>query len=165
MTMPTVGAGGPGYASDINLMARTIEAISVFYGASNAAVTAGSDTTSSTSFANMTGTGSVTSFSFTKFSSSTRVLLSCDSCTFFVAGGTSAGIEVALQIGGFDYPCGRLNILASQSAPVSGFATASGLLAGSYTIQARWRRFVNSGVAIPTRATSDWLAISAREVS
>lgn len=131
-------------------------------GASAQATTSGSDSTTSASYVNMAGTGSVTSFSFTKRNSATKVRLGMS------AGWTNATATTlqrfGLQLNAVDYDCFQ-SILG-----VGGFTTASGFVlvgagvvgAGTYTVQARWKR--QGGTGTGSRGTNEWLAIEALEV-
>lgn len=153
-------AGNKLLASELNALNDLATAAITEYGISAAAVTSGTDDTSSGTLVNMAGTGSTTAFSFTKIASSTRV-------RFDVRPGwraiTAAGwAEFAVLMNGVDYVVGRdvqLSIGDSQMASL--FSYVSGVAAGIYTCQLRWR--VASGTTI-RRSTQEWVSASASEV-
>lgn len=133
-------------------------------GVSQAATSSGSDTTTSDTYANMAGTGAVTSFSFTKLVASTRVRIAM-SVTFFTSAITTGGM-FGVNINSTDYDVVRHShntAGASVHLTANGFAfVAAGLAAGTYTVQGRWKRTVAAGTL--TRDNNDWLAIEAMEV-
>lgn len=132
-------------------------------GISVLAVTSGQDTTTSLSYVNLAGTGAVTSFSFTKRFASTRVRLDF-SATFFTTH-ANTGPQFGMRVNAVDYDVARMKgsiILASSRLHTSGFTyIASGLAAGAYTVQGRWRALDSGGTL--TRDVADWLCMSARE--
>lgn len=133
-------------------------------GVAAAATSSGSDTTTSDTYANMAGTGSVTSFSFTKLVSTTRIRIGL-SATFF-SSVTGLGAQFGVSINSVDYDVCKLshNVAgASVHLVASGFTyIASGVAAGTYTVQGRWRRTAATGTL--TRDGNDWLCIEAQEV-
>lgn len=131
------------------------------YGASNQAVTSGSDTTTSATYVNMTGTGAVTSFSFTKRRAATRVKLSTG-MTWSASAAGSCLVRVGLLLNSVDYDCAQQIIGASQFGSLAGWQYATGVPAGTYTVQARWKRTGGTGTA--QRSVNEWLAIEAEEV-
>lgn len=130
-------------------------------GVSNAAVTSGSDTTTSSSYANMAGTGSVTSYSFTKALTSTRLKVTI--AASYVALTNNATVQVGVLVSGTDYDCGRVLITTGAGGYSMGWAYITGLAAGTYTIQARWKR--TSGTGTASRGTDQWLSIACAEVT
>jgi hypothetical protein len=125
------------------------------------AVTSGTDTTTSATYVNMAGTGSVTTFSFTKRTANTRVKLEMNA-GFTNAVGTSL-VDFALQIGGTDYQMGHtIQLVVTATQQFSGVRIVSGIPAGVYTVQCRWRREGGSGT--PTRGSNEWLSASAEEI-
>lgn len=132
-------------------------------GVSQAAVSSGTNTTNSSSYSSMAGTGSVTSFSFTKRFATTRVRIDM-SATFYTST-TACGARFGVLVNGTDYDVCQLagNVpVAVTHLPAAGFAyIPSGLAAGSYTVQGRWKWIGSTGTL--TRDNNDWLAISARE--
>jgi hypothetical protein len=134
-------------------------------GVSAAAVTSGNDSTTSASYANLAGTGSQTSFSFTKRygSSDTRIKVNL-AASFFLNVAASTKVSFGVLINGTD-----TEIVAVLCNPISththisatGYIT--GVQAGTYTVQGRWKRV--SGAGTPTRDTNDWLTITAEEVA
>jgi hypothetical protein len=110
----------------------------------------------------MAGTGSVTSFSFPKQISTTRLIV-------WMMGGWQNATAVSdlsfgVLVNGTDYELDRqsLNTTASIGKFI-GFALITGLTAANYTIQGRWKR--RSGSGTPTRSAAEWLAISCTEIN
>ena len=131
-------------------------------GVSAAATTSGSDTTTSSSFANLAGTGSVTSFSFTKALTSTRLIVRLEMGwqNATAVSDMSAGVNVNST----DYEVARQSLNTTTNIGyVAGFVIISGLTAGVYTVQGRWKR--RSGSGTPTRSSTEWLAISCAEIT
>lgn len=133
-----------------------------FYGTSGQSTTSGFDTTTSATFVNCAGTGNLSSFSFTKVFANTSVLL--DVQTSFFTSVAAGGAEFALRINGTDYTCTHENASATGVATkVGGWAIATGIPVGVYTVQARWRRYLGTGTC--QRGTDQWMSISAREIN
>jgi hypothetical protein len=132
-------------------------------GVNAAATTSGTDTTTSSSYANMAGTGAVTSFSFTKREAGTRIKVTMH-CSYSSVT-NNAQIAIAARIDGTDYEVAIGATAASgQAKTVSGVAFVSSIAAGTYTVQGRWKR--NSGTGTATRTTNnDWLTIVCEEVN
>lgn len=125
------------------------------------AVTSGTDNTSSTSYANMAGTGSVTSFSFTKRQTATRVKMWV-AATMYATTATQDAFIAAL-INGTDYDLIKQPAVLNERQPFVATRLISGIPAGTYTVQMRWRRTGATGV--PTRDAADWLSAYAEEVN
>jgi len=125
------------------------------------AVTAGADTRANTSYGNLAGTGSQTSFSFTKVAASTRICVSIHATFFSNAANTGAAFGVLIN--GTDYDIARLppTLAANEHVQVSGVAYLPGIAAGAHTVQGRWKTITGGGTI--SRDGVDWLAISARE--
>jgi len=159
MAVPITFAAGQWLnASDLNDLVSMLGGET---GASNPAVTSGNDTTTSASYVSLAGTGSVTSFSFTKVWASTRVELS-------IAAGwspttSSAGVTFGMRIDSTDYDCVKDVKGTGVVGTPSGFAVVTGLAAGTYTVQARWKRHTGTGTL--NRDTNHWLAILAKEIN
>lgn len=137
-------------------------AIISFYGESAPSTTSGTDVTSSATFVNCAGTGNKASFSFTKTIANTRVLLECGASFYTTA--ATGGAEFALRLNGTDYTCTHENSSGiGVATKVDGWAIASGIPVGVYTVQARWRRYTGTGVC--TRGIDQWMSISAREIN
>jgi hypothetical protein len=130
-------------------------------GVSNQSVTAGTDTTTSATYANLAGTGSTTSFSFTKVLTSTNLFVTVHAG--FLAATNSAICRFGVLVNGVDNDCGQDIQAAGDYIGVSGFAIISGLSAGTYTIQGRWRRVGGTGTC--TRDTNTWYALEAAETT
>lgn len=130
-------------------------------GVSNQAVTSGTDTTTSASYANLAGTGSVTSFTFNKVLASTRVIVRVEAGWQSIT--NTANTRFGVNVAGTDYDCAQGLAQTGQNLLQAGFAIISGLAAGAYTVQGRWRRV--GGAGTPTRTTNEWLAISAAEIT
>lgn len=133
-------------------------------GIAGTAVSSGSDTRSNGTYANLAGTGSVTSFSFTKALTSTRIRIDM-SATFFSSVSTS-GARFGVLVDGVDYDVCQLRatVAVNEHVTAAGFVYigASVVAAGSITVQGRWLRAEGGGTL--TRDPADWLAISAREL-
>lgn len=130
-------------------------------GVSNQAVTAGTDTTVSATYVNLAGTGSTTSFSFTKVLASTNLLVELHAG--FQATTNSAIARFGVLVNAVDNDCAQNIQVAGSYNQCTGFAIISGLAAGTYTIQGRWRRVGGTGTC--TRDTNCWLAIAAAETT
>lgn len=130
---------------------------------SNAAVTATTDSTSSTSFVNMAGTGSVTSISFTKkYASSISKLCVTVVAGLYVSNADTRG-TIAVQIAGNDFPVFQTATQAvNEHEQYTSTIYVGGVAAGATTIQARWRRHVGTGSL--NRGVDDWLTIDVKEV-
>jgi hypothetical protein len=128
------------------------------------AVTSGSDTRAAGTYANMAGTGSVTSFSLVKALTPTRIRVDV-AATFFSSVATS-GARFGVLIDGVDYDVCQLRatVAANEHVTAAGFIYigASVVAAGTWTVQGRWLRTEGAGTL--SRDSADWLAISAREV-
>lgn len=140
----------------------------VIYGSENGiagpATTSGTDTCTTTStYQNLAGTGSVTSFSFVKRVTASRIRIDL-SATFYSSAVTS-GPKFGVRLNSTDYDVCQLRATLANAAahlPCSGFIyIPSGVPAGTYTVQGRWTRM--DGAATLSRDSGDWLAISARE--
>lgn len=137
-------------------------------GVNAVATTSLTNTTTSASYANLAGTGSQTSFSITKrFSSSQTRLKVHMSASFWAGGGVfPVGAMFGVLINGVDTDMFLLNLetsTASNNKFGSGTAFITGLAAGTYTVQGRWKRTSAGGT--PTRDAGNWLTITAEEVS
>lgn|GEM_PF-6592809 len=154
MSGQTFDAGVPPTADQLTKIVYQNDA-----GVSAVAVTSGTDTTTSSSYANMAGTGSTTSFSFTKVLAATVVKVSI--AASWVSNTAASTVEIGVLVDGTDYPCKRLPVVSGAGVDQVGWAYISGLAAGTYTIQARWRR--STGTGTPTRAADQWLCLSAAE--
>jgi hypothetical protein len=120
------------------------------------------DDTASTSYVNMAGTGSVTSFSFTKRYAATRIRVDLQA-SFQVIGTGNSAARFAVLINGTDYDIVNRHVNpALTHAETGGTRYISGVAAGTYTVQGRWRR--TAGTQTLRRASDDWLSISATEV-
>jgi hypothetical protein len=121
------------------------------------------DTTTSATYVNMAGTGSVTSFTFVKRFASTRIKVDLDAT--FSTSATGSGPKFGVRINGADYDLCQIgaNAPSAVHTQASGVKYISGIPAGTYTIQGRWLRLAGAGTL--TRDFNDWLAISAAEVA
>jgi len=165
MTSPT--AGQLSYRSDqdaIELYDGTnwvlLNPADVF--TNGAAMSSGTDTTTSATYVNMGGTGSTTSVVATKKSAGTRLLVEIAMSFFVTVNDTTTRFGV--NVNSVDYDIFRLAGTVSSGVHVfiSGFQYISGLSAGSYTIQGRWRRDAGTGTC--TRDLNDWFNLRCREV-
>lgn len=136
-------------------------AIALGYNAvSNPAVSSGSDTTASSAYVNMAGTGSVTSFPITKKLAATKLVI-----RQHVGWQNTVGLSqmsFGVSVNGVDYECTRHSANATNTPLISsGLIVISGLAAGTYTVQGRWKRRGGSGT--PTRSNDEILAMEAEE--
>lgn len=156
-------ADAPGQPEVWNGTAWVPVAIPTWPGVSNPAVTSGTDTTASNSFANMAGTGSVTSFSVTKNDGATKLRIDMSMTCF--SDNVNTGCVIGVRINAVDTTVARTpaTITSGIHFPVSGFAYVTGLAAGVYTVQARWARAGSGPTGTLTRDSNDWLAVSAIE--
>lgn len=121
-----------------------------------------SGTLTSTSYLDVPGVAS-TSFSFTKYAQASAIEIRMKSLAFST--GTSTGLRLGVRISSTDYDVALAYYTSANIyVPVSGFAqVAAGLAAGTYTVQARWKRDSGSGT-ITTSSSISELDMSAREV-
>lgn len=131
-------------------------------GINNAATTGGAnnDTTSGT-YVDMAGTGSVTSFNFTKRYPASRLKVTSHVSMFAVT--SSSNAQIGMRIDGVDH--NLFTMVATLNVHGFGSATTylSGVTSGIKTAQMRWRR--SSGTGTLRRDSGDWLSISVEEVS
>lgn len=122
------------------------------------------DTTTSVTFVNMAGVNNLTSFQFEKMYDETRVRL--DMAGGWFCTNTLTDAEFALRIDGVDYPLAFMgSSVGTDRLTYNGFDYVPGgtIAAGTYTVQARWRRPAGAGT-LSRGAGDDMLCISAREV-
>lgn len=130
-------------------------------GVNGTAMTAGTNDTTSAAFANMGGTGSVTSFQFVKHYAATRIRVYM-SASFYVTAAPPSNVIFGVQINGVDYEIVRGVGQVNERQINSAVGYISGVPAGTYTVQGRWRR--ESGTTTCRRDTADWVSINAKEV-
>jgi hypothetical protein len=120
---------------------------------------AAADATSSAAYANLSGTSS---FAFVKQDAASRLKVTIHAGAFVSAAGTKPMYGV--QIGGTDYDVVSQTInVTNTHVNISGFSYLTGVPAGSYTVQGRWRRAAGTGSI--TRNNEDWLSISVKELT
>jgi hypothetical protein len=142
-----------------SLMALVDAARNSTAGINGQALSAGaSETTTSATFVNCAGTGSTTSFSWTKKRSDTDALLKIDASALNAT--ANAYIRFALRINGTDYELAG-GAAGTIQSDFSGERVVSGIPAGTYTVQVRWRR--SAGAGTPTRNENCWLSASVTE--
>jgi len=126
-----------------------------------AVAASGGDSTSSATYVSMAATSS---FSFTKYLSTTAIKI--DMHVTFAVGAVSTAGRFAVLINGVDYDICQMFINEANSRRIASGAVpvAAGLGAGVYTIQARWRRPSGAG-ALSRFVTDDWLTLCATEVA
>ena len=129
-------------------------------GVNAVAVTSGQNDTTSATFVNMAGTGSQTSFAFTKRYTATRVKIEFSFDAYCITSGTD--VEVGVSINGTDYLIRKAVLVVNQHQSYTATAYLSSIASGSHTVQAIWRRSAGTGTA--RRDSGDWLSISAEEV-
>jgi hypothetical protein len=120
----------------------------------------GNENTVSSSYANL---GATSSFSFVKEYTSTKIKIEMSASA--QTNGLATGVRYGVLINGTDYdvcqmvyPSSTVRFLAAGVAVVT-----SGLAAGTYTIQARWKR-VSGSATVQRFITDDWLSVCATEV-
>lgn len=117
---------------------------------------AGAGTHSTASYANVPATSS---FSFTKLQNSTALRVDFHLTFLSTVNSTEAGFGVLIN--GVDYDVCQVAINESNShRQVSGVRRITGITAGVYTIQARWKRVSGTGVLT---TTGDWISLHAME--
>jgi hypothetical protein len=120
---------------------------------------AAADATSSAVYANLLGTSS---FAFVKQDAASRLKVTIHAGAFVSVAGTRPMYGV--QIGGTDYDVVSQTInTINAHTNISGFSYLTGVAAGAYTVQGRWRRAAGAGSI--TRNTEDWLSISVKELT
>lgn len=154
MTFPFAG-GNRLPASGLNALLNSAEAISA-----QALGAGSSETTTSASFVNCAGTGAITSFSWTKRATNTAAIIGI-AASFFPAT-ANAGVRFGLLINGTDYELAGGAPGTSVPLDCVGFDVVTGIPAGIYTVQARWRRF--NGAGTPTRNENHWMSAFAVEI-
>jgi len=140
-----------------------LDAIPNANGVSNASTTSGTDSLTSGTYVNMSGTGSVTNFNVTKRQAGTKMRLAMNG-TFYTSSSAS-GASFALRINSTDYEISRISatVVATNHTTFAGFVYVTGIAAGLWNVQARWRRLAGAGTV--TRDADDWLALEAMEVT
>lgn len=108
--------------------------------------------------------GTSSSLSFTKYRTASAILVHMKILAFSATNG-STGLRLGVRINSTDYDVALgYYTTANAYAPASGVAlVASGLTAGTYTVQARWKRSSGTGT-ITTADTISELDMSVREV-
>jgi hypothetical protein len=117
------------------------------------------DATSSAAYANLLGTSS---FAFTKQDAASRLKVTIHAGGFVSVAGTKPMYGVLLGATDYDVVSQTINTINAHTN-VSGFSYLSGVAAGAYTVQGRWRRAAGAGSI--TRNTEDWLSISVKELT
>lgn len=119
-----------------------------------------SDTTTSATYVNLAGTSS---FSFTKFLDSTRLLVTINTSCFVTVAATEVRYAVRINSTDFDVANFFFNP-TSTHLQTSGtrIIVAASVPAGAHTVQGRWRRV--SGTGTLTRDAGDWLSIAVTEI-
>lgn len=130
-------------------------------GVNAAATTSGTTTTTSAAYVNMAGTGAQTSFSFTKLRSDTDLVVFMAVSRYDATSASTAMYGVNINSTDYDMMLHILNQTLNHQ-----FAAAqrniSGLAAGAYTVQARWKR--QGGTGTLTRDNLDWLSVHVMEM-
>lgn len=141
----------------MKLTPNRLNALANSNGINNAPGSTGTSTV--TSYANLPATSS---FSFTKLLDDSDLRIDMHiSCWSSGAGSTTPRFGV--QISSTDYDmCGSLINTASEHVAFSGTRIITGLAAGTYTIQGRFKRV--SGTGTITVDSGDWISLAASEV-
>lgn len=168
-TGATIALQAPGdgvYASDalyvVSAGGTTLKVCPSWSGISAAATTSGADTTTSATYVNMAGTGSATSLTFVKQQDDTAVRVRIEFGAFVTT--AIAGVDYGFRVNSLDFQVGRfLFNTTAQHLPLSstGGIAAGALAAGTYTVQARWKRYTGTGTL--NRNADDWLAMTVEE--
>ncbi len=118
-----------------------------------------SDSTSSAAYANLLGTSS---FAFVKQDASSRLKVTMHAGAFISIAATRPMYGVTLGATDYDVVSQTINPINTHTN-ISGFSYLTGVPAGAYTVQGRWRRAAGTGVI--QRNTEDWLSISVKELT
>jgi hypothetical protein len=127
------------------------------------ATTSGTNDTTAAAYENMAGTGAVTSFTFVKRYTATRIKVTVHASFYSVTSVSNA--KIGVRINGVDYDVipsvpGIVNERQCWSATRF---IAAGIAAGSYTVQLRW--FRASGAGTIRRDNADLISVVAEEVA
>jgi hypothetical protein len=118
----------------------------------------GANTTSSASFVNM---GSV-AVSVKKLYAATRIKIDFEASMFLSIAGTA--LDYGILFNGTDTVIAHSGFTTTERAMFGGtLLLGAGLAAGTYVIQARWRRTAGTGVL--TQNFDDWATLTASEVT
>jgi hypothetical protein len=118
----------------------------------------GAGTHNTTSYASLPATSS---FSFTKLHSSTALLIDFHLSMYSTLAATV--IRLGVLVNSVDYDVANFYFNeASAHRQISGASRITGIAAGTYTIQARWRQV--SGTGVLTVDGNDWISLQALEV-
>lgn len=159
---PTGTDSPPNVASD--MQSGFVATDTSIYAVGNAAgITniTGTGTTTSASYASIPA---VSSFSFTKASTLTRLRIDASFECFSTA--TNTNVVLGVLVNGVDHDIVRHTFSpANQVESFSGvlFIAAAGLAAGAYTIQMRWKR--TGGAGTVSVDTTCWISVACQEVS
>lgn len=154
MTFPVAG-GDRLPASIINALTNSSAAINA------QALSAGaSETTTSATFVNCAGTGSVTSFTWTKYRDDTAAALFIGAS--FQPTTANAFARFGLSIDGTDYELAGAAPGTGVMSMCFGIDVVSDIAAGIYTVQCRWRRAAGSGTC--QRNENNWLSAGCIEL-
>jgi hypothetical protein len=116
-------------------------------------------TTTSSSYADLPD--APTSLTFVKLSSSTTLRVE-GKLTLYSTGGSGV-VRLGVSVNGTDYDLHNRTLSTTDVwGTVGGFTRITGLAAGSYTVQLRWRRV--SGAGTLTVNTDAWVNLEAMEV-
>lgn len=143
----TFSAGQRVSAAELNRDAQALSALT------------GAGTTTSATYANMPATSSQ---AVTKASAGTRLRIEF-SCSSFVTVASTV-TSFAVLVNGVDTDISRLffNPASTHEACPTGIVYISGLAAGAWTVQARWKR--TSGTGTLTLDANDWISLDVMEV-
>lgn len=126
-------------------------------------VFAASGTLTSTSYLDIPGNaGAATSVSVTKYGATSGLWVAMKIQAFVDAGSTA--LRLGIRINGVDYDVALGYFTsATQYMTITGWASLTGIAAGTYTCQARWKRSTGSGTITVNNAISE-LDMTVREV-
>lgn len=117
------------------------------------------DSTSSAAYANLLG---VSSFPFTKQDANSRLKVTIHAGAFVSIATTRPTYGVLLGATDYDVVSQTINPINTHTN-ISGVSYLTGVPAGGYTVQGRWKRV--SGTGLVQRNTEDWLSISVKELT
>lgn len=129
----------------------------------NSGPTSGQDDVAASAFEDMGGTGTLVSFSFTKRYADSKIQVSMHASCYCVNASPN-NIIFGVRINAVDTPMFRIIVPnLNERRYSSGINNITGVPAGVYTVQGRWRR--ESGTGTGRRDSGDWFSMAATEVS
>lgn len=134
--------------------------------------TSGNDTLTASinTWVNIAGTGQVSSGSFTKLETTTRLKVSMSASFVGPASGTNTLVGFGVRINGVDYQVCQQDL---KNPTVTIPIATSGIIAigssvvpaGVYTVQARWNRLAGATGTISRQSTNDGISVCVEEIN